>query len=451
MKTGKPDSRIIIRNGTIVTMNVARDIFTADILIENDRILKIGSISEIADKEIDARGKVVLPGFIQTHTHLCQALFRNQADDLPLIEWLQQYIWPMEAAHTEESIAVSARLGLAEMLHCGTTTIMDFGTMRHTDVLFAEAEKAGIRAIIGKSLMDSSEGVAVSLCEPIDTALSEVEALIQDWHGVSNNRLQFALTPRFLLSCSPELLRRIREMQQQYPVIFHTHAAETQKEVAVTQKKYGMGNIEYLNSLGLLGSKSALAHCIWLSEAEQELLAKTGTSVLHCPSANLKLASGFAAIPEMLKKGISVSIGADGAACNNNMNILEEMRLAALVQKYRLADAKALPAQKVVEMATIGGAKTVGMEMDIGSLEAGKKADIILLDLQKLHSVPAGNIYGQLVYSARPENVETVMVDGKICMYQRQIQTIETRGLPAEAEIQLAKLYERMNQKKHSF
>jgi 5-methylthioadenosine/S-adenosylhomocysteine deaminase len=444
MKFEKPDHRIIIRNGKLVTMNAARDILSADILIQNDRILKIGSVSESADIEIDARGKIILPGFIQTHVHLCQALFRNQADDVALIDWLQQYIWPMEAAHTEESIAVSARLGLAEMLHCGTTTIMDFGTLHHTDVLFCEAQKAGMRAIIGKSLMDSSEGVAVSLCEPIEASLEEAETLIHDWHGVANNRLQFALTPRFLLSCSPELLRRIREMQKQYQVIFHTHAAETETEVAVTRQKYGMGNIEYLNSLGLLGPKSALAHCIWLSEAEQELLAKRGTSVLHCPSANLKLASGFAAIPEMLKKGITVSIGADGAPCNNNMNIFEEMRLAALVQKYRLHDAKALPAQKVVEMATIGGARTVGMEKEIGSLEAGKKADIILLDLEKLHSVPSGNIYGQLVYSARPENVETVIVDGAILMRDQKLQTIDSEWLPVEAEEQLARLVKRI-------
>lgn len=420
----KPNS-ILIKNGMLLTMNPEREILSADILIEDDRISQIGRIETQATTIIDATDKLVMPGFVQTHTHLCQTLFRNQADDLSLLDWLQQKIWPMEAAHTEQSITLSANLGIAELFRCGTTTIMDMGTVHHTDAIFTAAEKTGIRAIIGKALMDAGNGIPVSLSESTRDALDEVNRLIKDWHGVANGRLQFALTPRFLISCSNELMLELKILSFENNLIVHSHASESVYETKIINEITGTGNIEAFCDLGLTGPRLCLAHCIWISDDEMELLARTGTKVMHCPSANMKLASGIAHVPEMLEKGIAVSLGADGAPCNNNMDIFMEMRLAAFIQKVRLQDPKALPAQKVVEMATIDGAKVVGLEKEIGSLEVGKKADIILLNLNTIHTQPVTNPYAQLVYSARPENVQTVIVDGKVVMKDRELLTVD--------------------------
>jgi len=420
----KPDA-ICIKNGTLVTMNPARDILQGDLLIEGDRITQLGICDVKAGTEIDARDKIILPGFIQTHTHLCQTLFRNQADDLSLMDWLRQRIWPLEAAHDEDSITISAQLGIAELFKCGTTTILDMGTVHLTDFIFEVAQATGIRAIIGKALMDAGADVPAKLIESGQAAMQEVQNLIRDWHGAENGRLQYALTPRFLLSCSKELLYDVKALSQEKKLLIHTHAAESREEIKLIARQTGAGNIEYFCDIGLTGPNLCLAHCIWITEDEMNLLQRTETKVLHCPSANLKLASGIAMVPEMLAKGITVSLGADGAPCNNNLDIFTEMRLAALIQKYRLEDPRALPAQRVVEMATIEGARTIGQDYDLGSLELGKKADIAILDLNTVHSQPGNNIYAQLVYSARAENVETVLVDGKIVMQQRELRTLD--------------------------
>lgn len=435
----KPDA-ICIKNGTLVTMNPARDVFQGDILIEGDRITQLGTCDVRTGTEIDATNNVVLPGFIQTHTHLCQTLFRNQADDLSLIEWLQQRVWPLEAMHDEDSITVSAQLGIAEMFKCGTTTIMDMGTIRLTSFIFEVAQVTGIRAIIGKALMDTGMGIPVQMTEPGREAIREVRNLIRDWHLAEKGRLQFALTPRFVLSCSKELLYDVKALSQEKNLLIHSHAAESRQELEIIARQTGAGNIEYFCDIGLTGPNLCLAHCIWINEDEMNLLQRTETKVLHCPSANLKLASGIAMVPEMLTKGITVSLGADGAPCNNNMDIFMEMRLAALIQKYRLEDPQALPAQRVVEMATIEGARTIGQDYDLGSLELGKKADIAILDLNMLHSLPGNNIYAQLVYSARPENVQTVIVDGKIVMRDRELLTLDEEEILRTSQSEIRRL-----------
>ncbi|MCI0513380.1 5'-deoxyadenosine deaminase [candidate division KSB1 bacterium] len=414
-----------IKNGTLVTMNPRREILKTDLLIEGNRIIHIGTSSVKAGTEIDATDKVVLPGFVQTHTHLCQTLFRNLADDLSLLDWLQKRIWPLEAAHDEDSITLSAQLGIAELFKCGTTTILDMGTVQLTDLLFQEAQATGMRAIIGKALMDADNGIPVKLIEPTSQAMAEVLRLIRDWHNSNDTRLKFALAPRFLLSSSPELLYDVKALSQERNLLIHTHAAESRQEIEIITRQTGAGNIEYLCNCGLTGPQLCLAHCIWLNEDELKILQRTETKVLHCPSANLKLASGIALIPEMLERGIAVSLGADGAPCNNNLDIFMEMRLAALLQKYRQEDPKVLPAQKVVEMATIDGAFALGMDHEIGSLEEGKLADLIILDLNQIHTLPAQNIYAQMVYSARPENVQTVLVDGKMVMRDRELLTLD--------------------------
>lgn len=432
---------ISIKNGTLITMNPFREIVQTDIFIEDSRIKKIGTANNKAQIEIDATDKIILPGFIQTHTHLCQTLFRNQADDLSLIDWLEKRIWPFEMAHDEKSITLSARLGIAELFKGGTTTILDMGTIHLTDYIFQVAQSSGIRAIIGKALMDSSIGVSGKYRESTKTAMNEVHRLIHDWHGQVNNRLQFAITPRFLLSCSPKLLYEVRALSGEKALLIHTHAAESKKEIEIITKQFGMGNIEYLRNFGLTGPRLCLAHCIWLNDDEMRILQNSETKVLHCPSSNLKLASGMAKVPEMLACGINVTLGADGAPCNNNLNIFIEMRLASLMQKFRLADPAVLKAQKIIEMATIDGARALGLEHEIGSLEEEKKADLIILNLDQLHSLPASNPYSQIVYSASPENVETVIVDGKIVMRNHELQTLDETEIIQNAKSEIKRLY----------
>ncbi|MBN1349722.1 5'-deoxyadenosine deaminase [candidate division KSB1 bacterium] len=415
---------MLIRNATILTMNPARDIIVGDILIQGDTITEIGKLDLRLNSEIDATGMVAMPGFIQTHVHLCQTLFRNLADDMQLKEWLRTRIWPLEAAHDEDSISLSALLGIAELFKCGTTTILDMATVHLTEFIFSVAQATGIRAIIGKVMMDSGSRAPKELIETPEEAIRESLMLFAEWHNIENGRLQAAFAPRFIPSCSDEMLYEIKALSRERNVLIHTHAAETRHEIQYTQRKAGSGNIEYLCHLGLTGPRLCLAHCIWVTRDEIDILQRTDTRVLHCPSANLKLASGIAPVPEMLNKGILVSLGSDGAPCNNNLDIFQEMRLAALIQKYRLRNASALPAYKLVAMATIDAARSLGMENQIGSIETGKKADIILLDLNRIHNLPADNIYSQLVYSAKSEDVKTVIVDGKTVMRNRELLTI---------------------------
>ncbi|RKD31664.1 5'-deoxyadenosine deaminase [Thermohalobacter berrensis] len=420
-------SSLLIKNGTIVTMNKNRDIFKGDILINDNEIIDVKSkIDTEADQIIDAKGKVVIPGLIQTHVHLTQTLFRGQADDLELLDWLKERVWPLEATHTEESNYISAKLGIAEMIKGGTTSIIDMETVNHTDAAINATYETGIRALTGKCMMDYGDGVPDGLMEDIEESIKESVKLLKKWHGKGNGRIQYAFAPRFAVSCSEELLTRVRDLAREYNVIIHTHASENREEVQVIQEERGMRNLKYLHKIGLTGKNLVLAHCIWLDDEEMRILADTGTSVAHCPSSNLKLASGIAKIPEMLDMGVNVSIGADGAPCNNNMDMFTEMRIAALIQKGRLLKPTVMPAEKVFELATLGGAKAMGMEDRLGSIERGKLADIVIMNLNNLHNSPSKevNIVSQLVYSAKAQDVETTIIDGKVVMLEGELTTI---------------------------
>lgn len=437
------DTEILIRNATIVTMNEHREILRGDVLVNKDRIAAVGQISSIPHNVINAHGMILVPGFIQTHVHLCQTLFRNAADDLPLLEWLRHRIWPYEAAHDADSLRASARLGLAELIRGGTTTILDMGTVHHHDVVFEEIDNSGFRAISGKCLMDTCEQAPRKLCQSIREGISESEHLAKKWHGQENGRIQYAIAPRFALSCSEKLLHQVVELARDQNLRIHSHASENQEEVELVVKKTGRRNVTYLQSIGLLSATLYLAHCIWLDKDELQLLADTGTRVLHCPSANLKLGSGTAKIPEMLERNISVSLGADGAPCNNNMDIFQEMRLAALIQKPRLGP-QAMPAKSVFEMATIKGAKALLMQDEIGSIEVGKKADLVLIDTRQIHNSPAEDIYSQLVYSTKSSDVQFVMIDGRVLLQDGTLSTLDKDSIVSEAETQWRKLRQRV-------
>ncbi len=398
--------------------------FQGDLRIANDTILEIAPTikAQKGEKTIFLRGQVLIPGFVQTHTHLCQTLFRNLAEDLPLLQWLEKKIWPMEAKHTQESLYASARLGIGELLSGGTTTILDMGTVNHTDAIFTAAKEMGIRAFIGKCMMDQGDPQC-ALLESTEDSLRESIQLANKWHGKENDRLRYAFAPRFAVSCTSDLLSKVRDYAKKYNLLIHTHASENQEEVAYVRDLHGCNNVEYLHQLELTGANLVLAHCVWLQEKEIELLASTQTKVSHCPSSNLKLASGIAGIPHLLDKGVCVSLGADGAACNNNLNMFQEMRLAGLIQKYKLGPS-AMPAKTIFEMATKEGARTLGLEDQVGSLKVGKKADLVALDLQQIHSLCLPNkdnideVYNSIVYSGNPTNVTHTWVDGTLCYHK---------------------------------
>ncbi|MGI9952389.1 5'-deoxyadenosine deaminase [Moorellaceae bacterium AZ2] len=421
---------ILIKNGTLVTMDGDRRVLNGNLYIEKDRIVAVGSTPESADTVIDASGQAVIPGLVQTHIHLCQTLFRGQADDLALLDWLKKRIWPLEGAHDEESIYYSALLGCAEMLLSGTTTILDMETVHHTEAALQGVQESGIRAVCGKVMMDGGEGVPPSLREDTEASLAESEELCQKWHGAAGGRIRYAFTPRFVLSCSERLMREVADMARRYGVLIHTHASENQDEVRLVEEMTGRRNVTYLHDLGLTGPDVVLVHCIWLDETEKNILAATGTQVAHCPSCNLKLGSGIAPVQELLDRGVNVTLGADGAPGNNNLDAFREMHLAALIQKP-LHGPTAMPAWKVMEMATLGGARALGLADEIGSLEVGKKADVVVVDLRGLHQTPGDgvDIYSRLVYETRGSDVTWTIVDGRVVVADRRLLTIDTENL----------------------
>ncbi|HEX5883870.1 MAG TPA: 5'-deoxyadenosine deaminase [Pyrinomonadaceae bacterium] len=424
---------ILIKNGTLVTMDQQSSIVRGDLLIIDERIAEIGGSGQTAETVIDADGCAVIPGFVQTHIHLCQTIFRGAADDLALIDWLKQRVWPMEAAHTVTSIAASARLGIAELIKGGTTCALTMETVNHTAEVFKVVEETGFRATVGKCMMDKGDEVPRALQEQTERSIEESIALLEEWHGKAGGRIRYCFAPRFAISCTRELLEKVGELARTRGVMIHTHASENRTECELVQEESGLRNITYLDSLGLTGRHVALAHCVHLSVDEIETLKTTGTNVVHCPSSNLKLGSGIAPIAKLLEEGISVSLGADGAACNNRLDMFTEMRTAALLQKV-LHGPEVLPANRVLRMATIDGARALGLDTDIGSIEAGKRADLSIVRLDRLHSTPVRDVASALVYSAEAVDVETVIIDGRVVMEDRKLLTVDESETIANAQ-----------------
>jgi 5-methylthioadenosine/S-adenosylhomocysteine deaminase len=418
------DKSLLIKGATVITLDSQNNIFEGDVLIEQGRIASLGGASARSAETIDGRGRFLLPGFIQTHIHLCQTLFRGAADDLALIDWLRDRIWPMEAAHTARSLYASARLAIAELIRGGTTCALTMETVRHTEAALTAVEESGFRATVGKCMMDKGEGVPDALNEGTGESISESLSLIDKWHGRADGRIRCCFAPRFAVSCTRELLEQVAELSRERGVIVHTHASENTEEIAIVERETGRRNVEYLNDLGLAASHVVLAHCVWLNDDEIEILRATGTHVAHCPSSNLKLGSGFARVPDLLARGVSVSLGADGAPCNNRLDMFTEMRTAALIQKALLGP-RTLPALAGLRMATTGGAKALGLDGEIGSIETGKRADLILLDLEKAHTSPHPDPVSAVVYSATASNVETVIIDGRAVMRDGELLTLD--------------------------
>ena len=425
-------------------MNDTLDIVEGSVVVRDGRIESVGADpGAVHDVMIDAGGAYLLPGFIQTHIHLCQTLFRGYADDMPLLEWLTKRVWPMEAAHTPATLRASARLAASELLLSGTTTVLTMETVHDTDVVFEALAESGMRAVVGKCMMDAAGDAPARMREKTSASIDESLALKRRWDNTANGRLRAAFAPRFAISCSRELLEAVADLSAREDALIHTHASENRDEVEVVRRlSGGFSNLEYLADTGLATHRLCAAHCVWVTEREQELLAARDVKVLHCPGSNLKLGSGIAPVVEMRARGISVSLGADGAACNNRLDMFEEMRLAATLQAVRQRPG-ALTARDALCMATREGARALGMEREIGSIEAGKRADLILVDRNRPHLAPDPDPWSTLVYAARGTDVRLTMVDGDVLVRDSRLEHLDAREITAEAKTAAGELADR--------
>ena len=429
-------AELIYKNGTILTIDAEHRVLAGDVAAIDGAITHIGGTytPQTSDYQVvDCSGCVIMPGLVQAHVHTCQTLARGHADDMELMDWLRKVIWPYEASLDAEGAGASAALACAELLLGGTTAILDMGTVHHTDAIFDAAERSGIRATIGKAMMDLPDPqIPKGLAESTSASLDESARLIDRWHGTAGDRLRYAYAPRFVLSCTDELLREVGVQAKARGVRIHTHASENTGEVALVRQRFGKENITVLDELGLLGPHACIAHGVHLSADERRLLAQRGAHVCHCPSSNLKLASGIADLPALIAAGVSVALGADGAPCNNNLDGFLELRLAALLHKPKHGPL-ALPAPEAVRLATFAGARALGLADRVGSLELGKRADMIAVDLQALHAVPSGSAWSAIAYAAKACDVRHVSVDGRLVVRDRRLLTLDVDQVRANA------------------
>jgi len=415
-------------------MNDRLEAVAGSVVVRDRRIASVGAEPESwTGATVDARGGYLLPGFVQTHLHLCQTLFRGSADDMPLLEWLKRRVWPLEAAHTPSTLRASATLAAAELLLSGTTSILTMETVHDTDVVFETLDAIGMRAVVGKCMMDAAGEVPGRLQERTTASIDESLALGRRWDGAAGGRLHAAFAPRFAVSCSRALLESVAALSAEHRTLVHTHASESRDEVEVVrQLSGGHSNIEYLAATGLASPRLCTAHCVWVTDREQALMAERGVKVMHCPGSNLKLGSGVAPVVDMRRRGIAVSLGADGAACNNRLDMFDEMRLAATLQAMRY-EPGALPAREVLWMATREGARALGLDDEIGSIEPGKRADLILVERDRPHLSPGRDPWSTLVYAARGTDVRLTMVDGEVLVDDFRLTRVDADEVVANA------------------
>jgi len=423
------ETDILIRGCTILPMDGRRVIEKGLIAIGGDRLSYVGKASEApgigAEKVIDGRGKVALPGLVNCHTHVSMTLFRGVGEDQALDQWLEETIWSLEAKLKPRDIYYGALLGCLEMIKGGTTCFADM--YFREDMVAKAVEEAGLRAVLASGIIEAGNR------ERGENLLREGIEIAQKYHGSAQGRIRVSLGPHAVYTCSPDLLKRVRKAASRLGVGIHIHLAESEGMGKQIKERCGLTEVELLESLGFLGSDVLAAHCIHLSTSDMRLLAKYGVKVAHNPVANMKLALGNARIRELMDLGVTVGLGTDGPASNNSLDMLENLKIAALLQKVHYMDPTVLPVRRALEMATIHGAKALGLERGIGSLEAGKKADVILIDFRKPHLTPVHDPYANIVYSAHGEDVDTVIVDGKILMENREVEALKEEEIVEKA------------------
>ncbi|NCO41817.1 MAG: N-ethylammeline chlorohydrolase [Armatimonadetes bacterium CG_4_10_14_3_um_filter_66_18] len=438
---------LLIRNALVLRSARAAELELADVLVCEGRLEKIGAAAATdADHVIDAHGNVLLPGLIQTHVHLCQTPLLGSAGDVRLMDWLRQRTWPLEAAHDPETLYHSVRWGALKLIQSGTTAILDHATVRHTETAFQGILNSGLRAQSGKVLMDHEEHCPPDLRDSTAEALRDTLALIARYRRTDEGPLTYGLNPRFVVSCTDRLLREVGKLAGRMGLPIHTHAHEEPVSIDIVERERGKRPIPHLHDLGLLGPKTQLAHCVHLTADEIGLLADTGTHVCHCPSSNLVLGSGIAPVPELLEAGVNVSLGSDATAFNPTFSPWFEMRDAALIQAGRLGPT-ALTARDVLEMATLNGAKGLGMEDALGTLEVGKKADLVIVEVEPspyADSLADGVIHS-MVYDPASVRVRTSLVDGRVLMQDGEVTTLDAEEVEAKGREAMAELIRRID------
>lgn len=429
------DSTILIKNAIILNPG-ENDCLktTSSVLIKDDIIAEIGdNITEKADKVIDGEGKILMPGLINTHTHLSMTLFRGLADDLSLDTWLNDYIWPVEAHLNGYYCYIGALLGAVELIKSGTTTFSDM--YFYMEDVARAVDEAGLRAVLSYGMIDfaDEEKRRAEIAANVD--------LFKNCNNAAEGRIKVFFGPHAPYTASKELLDEVRDLASKFNTGIHIHVAETQKEVEDILEQTGKRPFEYLDDIGFLGPNVVAAHAVWLSEEEIDIIMDREVKISHNPCSNMKLASGISPVANMLSHDICVSIGTDGASSNNNLDLIEEMKTASLLQKVATLDPKVLTSEETVAMATINGARTLGLENEIGSIEVGKKADLILIDTDEANMTPDSScISSNVVYAAKGSNVDTTICNGKILMENRKLTTLDEEEIYKKARAAIVEL-----------
>lgn len=428
---------IIIENAYILTMDPEKgDIENGVLVIENGIIKEIGSSTESkADKVVDAEGNVVMPGLINTHCHAGMTLFRGYADDMTLQDWLENHIWPAEAKVTEEDIYVGTQLACLEMIKSGTTAFADMYI--HMDRVAQAVEESGIRAALSYGMIDFGN------TEKADAELKEGSRFVKEWNEKAEGRITTMYGPHAPNTCSREFLIRVKEQAVKDNARIHIHVLETEAELNYMKENFGMCSIHFLKNIDFWGPDILAAHCVWLSDGDIKILAEYKVNISHNVISNMKLASGIAPVAKLIDAGASVSLGTDGCASNNNLDLFEEMKTAALLQKVSTMDPTVLPARKVLEMATVNGAKALGINS--GMLKEGCNADIIIVDMKKPHLTPSYDVASHMVYAACGKDVRTTIVNGKILMEDYRVISLDEQSILEKMEKTSKELLSRIN------
>jgi 5-methylthioadenosine/S-adenosylhomocysteine deaminase len=419
---------ILIKDAKIITQNKKREIINANILIEGEKIVDISKkpINTETDFKIDCKNKIVLPGLINTHTHLPMTLLRGLSDDMVLDKWLNESIWPIESKFDKKSIEIGAKLGIIEMIASGTTTFLDMYFFE--DIIGQVSQKIGIRAFLGFAMIDSGTPEYSS-----NNLLINCENFIKRWKN--NDLIIPVISPHAVYTCGPDFLIKSNELSKKYDVLIHTHCSETRDEVYNVEKKYGVRPIKQLEKYGLLNENMILAHCGWITKNEIFDIKKNRTKVSHCPISNMKIGTGgYAPIPELIDENIVVSLGTDGAASNNNLDMFDTMKFCALIHKQHRWDPEILPAQSVLDFSTINGAKSLNLYDSVGSIEIGKIADIVIIDFNKPHLIPSHNYVSNIIYSANGNDVDTTIINGNPIMINKDFIKLDKQKIMDEAE-----------------
>ena len=421
----------LIYNGTVLTMDEdGTCVDRGGVAVRDGQIVALGPDVQLwsrqAGQTLDARGGIIMPGLVNAHTHLPMSLFRGLADDMPLSQWLDEIIFPAEAAHVSpESVALGARLSVAEMLLGGTTTCCDGYFLAHR---IAEAvEEAGLRAVLGQGVIDfPAPGVA----DPREN-INAAKVFVQQWQGRSA-RIRPSIFCHSPYTCSAETMRAAKQAAEEQGLLFQIHVAETRSEALKCREAHGCSPVQYLDRLGLLNRRTLLVHAVWVDDTDIRIIGKRGARVVHCPESNMKLASGIAPIPDMLAAGVTVALGTDGCASNNDLDLWAEMDAAAKLHKVQRLDSTVMDAGAVLRMATIEGARAIGLDKETGSLEIGKQADLIVIDTNQPHLVPMYHPRSHLVYAVHAADVRHVLIAGRPVVRERQLQTIDRDALIGE-------------------